>query len=100
MLEASMHQLHTSLDNESAATSSNTAEQGPGFEHTANATIFPTTSHNTDSTLRALLCGGPACGLEIEIEIVSEATIGAHSQYDRLSQLTTIAYDKTIVGSC
>jgi hypothetical protein len=39
-----------------------------------------TTSHDTDSTLRALLCDGPACGLEIQIEIVSEATIGAHSQ--------------------
>jgi hypothetical protein len=34
-----MHQLHTSLDNESAATSSNTAKQGPGFEHTAKSSI-------------------------------------------------------------
>ena len=69
---------------QSVATVSDTAEKGLSLRaycqnplYSSHGWYKPLTAfHNTYSTLRTLLCDGPACGLEIE----TEATIGAHPQ--------------------
>lgn len=81
MLEASMHQLHTSLDPRVLLPVATPPDKASRPKHTARSPILlacmvysPDDPPDTYSTLRTLLCDGPACGLEIQ------ATIVAHPQ--------------------